>query len=227
MNLLDIFFPKFCVGCQGVGSYLCTSCTQQLTQKELICPECKTPALGGQTHPLCQTDEGLDGLWSLGAYQGALKDAIQKLKYRWVGDLAEPLVDTLINYWVYFSPHLLEKLIQDRGEGWRIVPVPLHPKRQKWRGFNQSALLGQILAKRLGLPYHQALIRTRYTTPQVTFKSQERRQNLKDAFQLQGEVPQKAIVVDDVWTTGSTLQECCRTLKKEGCKVVWGLTLAR
>lgn len=227
MKLLDLFFPKFCIGCQETGSYLCPQCTNNLSQKDLICPQCRLPSTGGATHPLCQHPEGLDGLWSLGAYQGALKNAIQKLKYRWVADLAEPLIDVLVSYWAFFPPQLLEELKYGQGQGWKVVPIPLHPKRQRWRGYNQAALLGQILARRFGLPYQQVLARTRYTTPQVAFKAQQRRRNLKDAFVLSGEVPQKVILVDDVWTTGSTLTECCKTLKKGGCKVVWGLTLAR
>lgn len=187
--------------------------------------------MGGQTHPLCRTRYSLDGLWSLGIYEGALRSAISKLKYRLVKDLSEELVAIILEYWAVYQPFLLDKIKKDLGQGWVVVPVPLHSLRQNWRGFNQSALIGQSLSKVLSLDYSDCLKRIRYTKPQVSLKSHQRRENIKGAFVLKNKAdikkPPKVILIDDVWTTGSTMQECGAVLKKGGVKQVWALTLAR
>lgn len=196
----------------------------------MVCPSCEKPAIGGATHPLCKKRYGLDGLWSLGVYKDSLKKAVQKLKYKFVRELGEVLVDLMIEYWAKYTPRLIDEVKKDGGEGWVVVPVPLHSKRQNWRGFNQSALLGKMLANKLGLEYQEVLKRIRYTKPQVGLKSSLRKQNIKGAFTLNTKylsLNTRVLLVDDVWTTGSTLKECCYVLKKGGAKKVWALTLAR
>lgn len=240
MFLLDFIFPKFCLGCNKFGTYFCSACARQIKQGNLICPSCERASIGGLIHPLCCKKYGLDGLWSLGIYEDPLKKVIQKLKYRFVKDLAEVLTDLMIQYWARFSPQFLEDIKKDGGKGWVVVPVPLHPKRQKYRGFNQSAQMGKLLAQKLGLKYEEALKRISFTEPQVGLKGKERRQNLKGAFALSSnhkpshpkdDQPMAGaisyLLVDDVWTTGSTLKECCSVLKKGGAKKVWAITLAR
>ncbi len=230
MNLLDIFFPKKCVGCTRVGSYFCLECKNKIKQTELVCPFCERPSLGGLTHPICKRKLGLDGLWSLGIYQDPLKKAIQKIKYRYISELSEILINILIDYWLKYQPIILETIKKDQGKSWGIVAVPLHWKRENWRGFNQSELLGQSLSKKLGLDYLDYLKRTRQTKPQVGLKSQQRKENVKGAFILatnQKLQTKNLILIDDVWTTGSTLKECSKVLKKGGAKKVWALTLAR
>ncbi len=195
-----------------------------------MCPNCEKAAIGGMTHPLCKKRYGLDGLWSLGIYQDPLKKAIQKLKYKFVSQIAETLLDLMIVYWAKHIPQFLEEIKKDKGVGWVVVPVPLHPKRQKWRGFNQSALLGKMLSQKLGMEYAEALKRTRYTKPQVGIKAWERKQNMHNAFapNLKFKIENlKFLLVDDVWTTGSTLKECAYVLKKGGAQKVWAITLAR
>jgi len=187
--------------------------------------------MGGQTHPLCKTRFGLDGLWSLGIYEGGLRSAVQQLKYKFVKNLAEVLVNIVVEYWAIYQPFLLDNIKKDYGRGWVIIPVPLHNFRQNWRGFNQSKLLGQLLSKKLGLDYSDCLKRIRYTKPQAKLKSFERKKNIKDAFAVNSNYKpltmNYVLLVDDVWTTGSTMKECCYILKKAGAKQVWALTLAR
>lgn len=183
-------------------------------------------------HPVCRRKYGLDGLWSLGLYQDSLKSAVGQLKYRWVKDLAEVLVDITLDYWVRCQPFLLDEIKKSKGLNWVVVPVPLHPRRRRERGFNQAEFLSWLLAEKLGLEYREALKRIRYTKPQVKLKSWDRRQNIKGAFSLISSMNNELqainiILVDDVWTTGSTLKECCFVLKKAGAKKVWALTLAR
>lgn len=230
MGILDLFFPKICGGCGRFGTYLCKKCTNEILQTDLVCPNCEKPAIGGKCHPLCHKKYGLDGLWSLGIYQNPLRKVIQKLKYKFVADVAESLVDLMIEYWAKYTPAFIDEIKRDRGVGWVVVPVPLHPRREKWRGFNQSALLGQILSKKLGLEYQELLQRTKHTKPQVGLASWERKKNIKNAFSLSSNhepLTMNYLLIDDVWTTGSTLKECCYVLKRAGAQKVWAITLAR
>lgn len=234
MNLiLDVLFPKKCIGCGKFGSYFCQSCVRNIKQTDLVCPRCERAAVGGQTHPICRRRFGLDGLWSLGVYQDSLKNAIQKLKYEplLVRDFAPVLIDILVEYWALYQPYLLDLIKKDQGQEWVIIPVPLHWYKENKRGFNQSALFGQILSKKLGLAYSDGLKRIRYTKSQVGLKGQQRKANIFGAFEISKPFTLNpslcVLLIDDVWTTGSTLRECCYVLKRNGAKKVWALTLAR
>lgn len=235
--ILDILFPKKCVGCRKVGSYFCNECISNIAQTDLVCPKCEKLAVGGQTHPVCRRKFGLDGLWSLGIYQDSLKKAIQTLKYKKVKEVAEVLIDITLEYWAKYGAFIFDQIKKDGGEGWVVIPIPLHWFRENDRGFNQSNLVGQELSKRLGLAYLEAIKRTRYTKSQVKLKGKERHQNIRDAFEISPNCNQLAgpsglktvncLLIDDVWTTGSTLREACYILKRAGAKKVWALTLAR
>lgn len=232
MNILDLFFPRLCVGCGKWGTYFCPKCIKNIAQTDLVCPNCEKPAIGGAIHPLCKKRYGLDGLWSLGIYQDPLRKIIQKLKYKYVREVAEVLVNLMVEYWARYEAQFLSEVKKDRGQNWIIVPVPLHPKRQNFRGFNQSALIGQILSDKTGLVYSESLKRIRQTKPQVSLKSWQRKQNIKGAFSLSTRNEQRetinVLLIDDVWTTGSTLKECGYVLKRYGnVQKVWAITLAR
>lgn len=200
-------------------------------QADLVCPGCEDLAVGGQTHPICKRRFSLDGLWSLGIYQNPLRLAIQKLKYKGVRELAEILVDITIDYWARYEPLFLDQIKKDQGVGWAVVPVPLYWWRENSRGYNQASLIGQILSSKLGLNYLEALKRIRYTKPQAKLKSGQRKENIKGAFEVDADYNLQPIpyvlLLDDVWTTGSTLKECCYVLKRSGAKKVWAITLAR
>lgn len=232
MNLLDLLFPKTCVGCKKFGNYFCSDCISEIKQTELVCPFCERPSLGGVVHSVCKRKFGLDGLWSLGVYQDSLRLAIQKLKYKWVSEVARELIDITLEYWAKNSPILLDRIKKDQGKTWIVTSVPLHPTRQKWRGFNQSELLAKLFALKLGLKYETTLKRIRNTTPQMKLLSHERKKNIRNAFSLlpaiSGQrITNNVLLIDDVWTTGSTLKECCYVLKRGGVKQVWALTIAR
>ncbi len=233
--ILDILFPKKCVGCKKEGSYFCQNCVSNILQTDLVCPRCEKLAVGGQTHPICRRKFGLDGLWSLGIYDNPLKSAVQTLKYKRVKDLAEVLADITIEYWAKYQPFLLEKIKRSRGEGWVVIPVPLHWWRDNDRGFNQSGEIAKLLSEKLGLDYLDALKRNRYTRSQVKLKGRDRQQNIRNAFEMDSSLRGaerrgnliNVLLVDDVWTTGSTLRECCYILKRAGAKKIWAITLAR
>jgi ComF family protein len=183
-----------------------------------ICPICAKPSIDGFTHPRCRTSFGLGGMYAACHYKGPIKDAIHLLKYRFVSDLVDSLTDVYIKYY----PKNLYKLDC-------LVPVPLHKKREKERGFNQSVLLAKSLSKKLNLPVLNILIRTRYTKPQVDLTGKDRRSNLQNVFLplADAKVREKSIgLVDDVATTRTTLLECAKVLKKQGAESVIGLVLA-
>lgn len=219
------------MGCGKFGSYFCSECIANIKQTELVCPKCERVAVGGQTHPICRRRGSLDGLWSLGVYQDPLRKAIQLLKYKYVPEAADILVNILIEYWARFQPYVFDQIKKDGGAGWALVPVPLFWYRQNWRGFNQSSLIGRKLAGKLGLKYVEALKRVRYTKPQVKLKGAQRKQNIRGAFEISPNISisqyPSILLIDDVWTTGSTLRECCWVLKRNGAKKVWALTIAR
>lgn len=230
MNILDFLFPRKCLGCGRTGSYFCSHCLNFVSQdREEICPVCERPSIGGFTHPRCRTNTSLDGLTSVFTYKGIIKKAITKLKYRFVTDLAEDLIELFLSFCgenKTFS-HLCQK------EDLFLAPIPLHPAREKWRGFNQAGLLGRMIAENLGIGFAPDLVkRIKNTKPQIQLKEKERKNNIKDAFQIapnsQFMIPDSQFFLfDDVWTSGATLREAAKTLKKAGGKFVWGLTLAR
>lgn len=220
MHVLDLFFPRRCVSCGKVGSYFCQHCLSQIEFiTHSICPVCTKPAIDGITHPRCQTPWGLNGMYAMAYYEGPIRKAIHLLKYRFVSDLVESLVSLLVNYYPKNLPQFDF-----------LTFVPLHPKREKFRGFNQSALLTQILGKKLNIPTREKILkRIRFTKPQVELKGKVRRTNLHGAFACSKEsnAAGKTIgLIDDVATTGSTLFECAKLLKRAGAKSVWGIVLA-
>lgn len=232
MNLiLDLFFPKRCVGCKKLDTYFCADCIKSIKQTDLVCPKCEKPVVGGQTHPMCKRRFGLDGLWSLGIYQDPLREAIKQLKYKQVSELSDILSDIVIEYWAKFQPFVLDTIKKDKGESWVLMPVPLHWYRLNNRGFNQSSLMGQLISQKIGLNFSKALIRIRYTKSQAKLKSSDRHQNIRGAFEIGSNYDlstmNSVLLIDDVWTTGSTMKECCYVLKRSGVKKVWAITLAR
>ncbi|MBI2036255.1 ComF family protein [Candidatus Microgenomates bacterium] len=223
---LDFLFPKRCVNCGKLGVYLCLQCQFIIKPVILpICPMCERQAVDGVTHPGCQTRYSLDGLISFFRYDGAVKAAIKRLKYKpYLSELAKILLPPALNG---------RENKESRGfAGFVVVPVPLHPRRQRERGFNQADLIGKAVAEKLGLQFVDgALKRIRNTKPQVELKGKERRENILNAFIISPNILisqyPNILLVDDVWTTGSTLRTCGNLLKRAGAKKVWTMTLAR
>jgi ComF family protein len=108
-----------------------------------------------------------------------------------------------------------------------LLPVPLSKRRLRARGHNQSAVFATMLSQWTGLPIDTGLRRIRPTTPQTSLDRRHRRQNVSGAFAWTGNTPRRALLVDDVATTYSTLSECAATLRAAGCREVWAITLAR
>ena len=155
-------------------------------------------------------------------YEGGIMDAIHQIKYSGRTYLAESL-----------GPLLIASARERFGEteGMLMMPVPLHPKRLRERGFNQSLVLAKVISPALEVSLDfLSLRRVKYTLPQTGLKRDERRKNVKGAFGVDGGTDLKGktvILMDDVATTGNTLNECARVLKKAGCERVYCLAVAR
>ena len=216
-----MLFPPRCVGCRETGVLLCAKCREKC---ELInpplCPRCGRPRPNGRLCPLCQRDPlRIDGVRSAVYFDGTLREAIHGFKYSNLQDLAIPLGKLMSDYWEK-SPIPAEI----------IVPVPLHPDRLRERGYNQATLLTRELGKSIGLPIAEnSLVRVRATLPQVELGAQERKENVRDAFRCSNaELKEKRILlIDDVCTTGATLEACSIALRQVGARSVWAFTLAR
>lgn len=225
---LDLLFPRRCVSCGRVGSYICDDCYSKIEFVENpVCPVCQRQAVSGKTHPGCVNKYRLDGLVVACRYRGPVKVAIAKVKYKWVYDIGKILVDLIVNNMWRF----------DLPAGVILVPVPLHIMRKRWRGFNQAEILAKQLAKQFNVTYAALLFRNRETKTQVGLKKDKRRENVRGAFSLRlaplaqgrtiADVEGKNIVlVDDVYTSGATMGECARVLKRAGANNVWGIAVA-
>jgi len=186
-----------------------------------LCPRCGKPQPSGILCPGCVSWRAeIDGIRSPFRFDGVMRQAIHQLKYRNLRALAMPLAKLLQDY-----------LVTNPMPGEVLVPVPLHPKRVRERGYNQSSLLAKELTKLTSLPVvDDCLIRQRHAPPQAkTSTVDERRSNVAHAFTCRNHRLQdkQVLLIDDVSTSGATFDACAAALKAAGASSVWGLTLAR
>lgn len=218
--LLDLLYPPRCAGCGRLGESFCPACQARIEPlPEPACPRCGHPQLSRDLCAACwAVPSALDGIRSAAVFAHPLRDAIHAFKYNNNRDLAQPLGACMAAYWQVAG------LTADR-----IVPVPLHPRRVTERGYNQSALLARVLGRSVGLPVDErVLVRQRATAHQVGLGRAERQQNVAGAFGCRADLAgQRLILIDDVCTTGSTLEACAEALRMAGATSVWGFTLAR
>ena len=221
-GVLDFVFPQSCVGCGKEGNFLCPSCRRQLPRiMPPLCPKCGRPQPSGIVCPSCVGwQASVDGIRSPFRFEEAIRKAIHQLKYQNIRALAKPLAELLSDY-----------LVANPVPGEVLVPVPLHKKRLRERGYNQSSLLAKELGKLRGLPVvDNCLIRQKHASPQARTSSvEERRSNVAGAFicrdsRLSGK---QVLLIDDVSTSGATIDACAAALKAAGAASVWGLALAR
>lgn len=225
--ILDIFFPKLCFGCQREGAYLCQDCQSVLeisNSSYCLCQKPQRLPLPGKCQK-CQ-NKNLEGLYFAVPYQNNLiKKLIHSFKYEpFVKEISEDLASAILSHL-----RLIEKQEKDFKE-FLLTPMPLHHKKTKWRGFNQSYEIAKHLGRWLNIPIIQPIIRTKETISQVELEEQERKENLKGAFKIENSEPifnRKILLIDDVYTTGSTMEEAARILKKAGAKEIWGIVAAR
>lgn len=221
-SALDWLFPPVCGGCDAPGERWCDSCQQKSRRISAnICECCGDLLLAtGPLCPKCQAQPpSYTVLRSWGSYSGPLRKAIHRLKYEKDIGLGEGL-----------SKHLIELYNLLKWDVDMVVPVPLGSGRLKHRGYNQSGLLARPLAYAIEKPYTPGLLqRIRETRTQVGLNAAERHLNVNNAFQARNtQVSGKVVLlIDDVTTTGSTINACAKALSTAGASAVYGMTLAR
>ena len=207
--ILDLLFPKTCFGCGQVGQYFCPKCQQNI----------KYHSPKYSTHP------PKEGRLSLLYFHGSVRRAIQSLKYEFTVDIINEMSNIFTHKIRQTYPHLLKYWQQNN---FVLTPIPLHFHRQKWRGFNQSVLLGQVISQKLNLKFSdQIIIRSKPTHSQAKIKSHQKRlENIHRVFTPILPIPQNIILFDDVATSFSTLNSALDSLKLFGLNRCWYLTLA-
>ncbi len=237
---LDLFFPRFCLGCQKEGSYLCDDCRGLLDIAEFnycLCdsrPARLPPEQKSGKCSRCQ-DKKLSGLYFALPYnlpagrqeKTLTKKLIYQFKYQpYLKDLAETLSSILVEHLI-----VTRKNTDEIWENSVLIPIPLDDKKMKLRGYNQSEELAKELSKVIRVPViSDNLIKTIPTKPQMELSKKGREINLENVFKIKNPAEfagRKVFLVDDVYTTGSTMQECTKVLKACGVKSVWGIAIAR
>jgi ComF family protein len=193
----------------------------------MACTVCQRQAIGGLTHPVCKTRYAIDGVFPSLVYKGVVKKLVYVFKYpSYLKDLQASLVDLL-----YEGVIQKEQYVRVMNHDAFFVPIPLYQAKLRKRGYNQAALLAEGLAKRFDVEVIDCLKRVKPTKTQVGLSKDARAKNISDAFTLKFAIDKKNtsrhfFLVDDVVTSGATLREAAKVLKKAGVKTVWGLTLA-
>ena len=230
--LLDFLFPPHCHICgeyipRAGRLHICNSCRERMpAPTQPLCTICGIPFQGaGHDHP-CQSclkhSPHFHAARSALLHEGPVRDLIHAFKYNARTHLRRPLglliVEQLSDFVTEWRPEL-------------IVAVPLHPRRLRGRGFNQALLLTELLAREWRIPLQrQALKRVRWTEPQISMTADQRRENVRDAFRVNDASlvsGKRLLLVDDVFTTGSTVEECSRMLVQAGTREVLVITVSR
>ena len=209
--ILDLFFPKFCLGCKKEGSFLCEDCFSVL--------EIST------SHQKFKRKNFEDLYFPLNYENFLVKKLIQNFKY-------PPLIKELkkdLAFLIFSHFLLLDK--KPNFSDFVLVPIPLSKRKLKWRGFNQAEEIAKELAKLLKIPLiSDCLIKTKETKDQVELSEKERKENVKNAFSVKNKekiLGKNVLLVDDVFTTGSTMEEAAKVLKKAGAKKIVGIVVAK
>lgn len=214
MALLELLLPPACAGCGRYGELLCRRCRGSLR-------EARTPDdVFSAADPGMIVGDALQLAIAAFRHEGALRRALQRLKYGGSARIALPLAGA--------AAPALEALTQICGP-LPLVPVPVHAARQRQRGYNQAALLAEALGAGAGLPVLDLLERRRATVRQHGLGKAARLHNLRGAFALRGSVaiPRELILVDDILTTSATLEACAQVLRAGGAASVYGFAIAR
>ncbi len=249
---LDLIFPVECLSCSHEGVWLCQDCFRKLEfQSSQYCLHCKEENNYGQFCDKCRALYYLNGVWIAGDYEDKIiAQLIKSLKYRFARDINLILANFLSSFLQnLIKQSRLTSIDLHHDQIWRrleklpnipqplldlnytlVIPVPLHKKRRRWRGFNQAQGIATEVGKNFSLKVNQEnLIRIKHKKPQAKLGEVQRKENIKNCFAWQGNnlAGQPIILIDDVTTTGSTLNECAKVLKQHGAGEVWGLVVAK
>jgi len=240
-RLLSNIFPSRCILCQqaviehAINQHIeiCSGCYQVLPHNDHCCAHCALPLpedisidAASKNDALCgrciKQRPQFDYAYSLFYYQGEVIRLVHRLKFSEKISYARSIGELLLK-------KVLDELLPEQGRPEYIIPVPLHNKRLRQRGFNQSAEISRVIAKKTGLTIkHDVVVRQRSTLTQTGLKAKQRQKNIKGAFKVMRSLNAKhVLIVDDVMTTGSTVNELAKVLKKSGVERVGVLSIAR
>ena len=236
MNVFDILFPPYCVSCQKLTQsrsdfykYICIPCFEKIriNQKD-FCHICNVQIILGKACQLCRKKTFFSGIVVASNYNNPiLKEIIHHLKYRYIKALSLSLS------WILMAK--LKSFPWGDKNDWLLVPIPSAKKRLKLRGFNQAELLASNLSKLLGISISSAIIkRAKFCIPQMQIENiEERKKNVKGSFEINQSFSElnllkkkKVMLIDDVMTTGATLNECAKILESH-VKEIWGCVIAK
>jgi len=224
--LINLFFPKFCFGCFKEGEYLCSDCLKKISKEELSCPICRRVNFKGIFCPSHQRYSKLEGLLFYSNFSELPQKLVYGLKYEGLKDIGKLMANLM-------SERLKEHfLFQDKD---RIIlcPLPLYWLKKLKRGFNQAEVLTRNIGQNLNLEILNLLLRIKNTQSQTQLEKIERQKNVANAFFLSQKInPDQIrdkiiILIDDVYTTGYTLNAAAKELKKLKPKSIWGLVFAK
>ena len=248
-SIKEFLAPTRCVVCGCFGRDFCRDCLTILIPLKSQCPVCRLPSANYDTHELCKSQTSLDYLIVSCTYNDIAKCLVEELKYKFNRDISKELMQIMISN---------EDICEILSEQAVFVPVPLHSKREKWRGFNQAEVLVDEMIKMSQktnqfttyydyieqntikydgiITKSKLLKRVRNNKPQAWLEREQRLKNLDGSFMIDKDEYQKLykdrktlsiVLVDDVTTTGTTLNECAKILKDAGFKYVGAVVFAR
>lgn len=220
---LDVLFPQFCAGCKKEGHVLCETCRAGISPGASVCFVCEKRSPDGLVCESCKGKTRIRRFISPFSYANpVIRELIQRLKYGGTKEVADDL-----GGWVARSVRFSALPLPQEAV---LIPIPLHGKRLRSRGFNQAELIASAIGKRLNVRLDASLLkRTEHRTPQTEMKKREERlSNAAGIYKVAGAVPAETLIlVDDVSTTGATLEEAATVLKQAGAKQVWAFVVAR
>lgn len=257
MNFLDLFFPKTCVGCGKLGTYFCQACVSAFSLALPICPVCRKGSIGGATHTRCRREYGLDGLVSVFYYQAAIQEAVKRLKYRFVREMGEAFVEVALakvdpETMAFFQRknfRVVPVPLSRSRERWRgfnqaellgkILAGRMGLPFVSWlRRVKDTQALAELRVRLTQEERQELSARYLSTTQRMMAerrllgekKAKARAEQMRGAFEISEKLKVKSsklLLVDDVWTSGATMGECVKVLKRNGAFLVWGFTFAR
>ena len=217
MRLLwDLLYPRRCAACRRRGEWLCADCLLRCTvHGEGCCHRCGSRLRGSGCATCARYIRNLDELHAAYEYSGPVRELVHRFKYNNISGAAEWIASRMPVDWL--------------AGGAVLVPVPLHPARRRRRGYNQAELVAQALARRLGLPLCDCLVRRGSAAAQVGRARGARLASPPGVITLARgrSAPVRAVLVDDVLTTGATISACARALRAAGSPEVAAVTYAR
>ncbi len=230
--ILDILFPTSCIGCGKEGRYICDECNVFISETMPVCPVCCNSSFFGESHSNCVRKYSLDGLISIWDYEGLIKNLIYKIKYDGTTHAISEIIENFFKLITNDKDNRFHAFLSFLSyKDTYITYVPMYIKKEKKRGFNQAELIAKEIGKTSNRRIISLLKKIKNTESQTKLEKKERLENVKDSFGVNNDINiegiENVLLIDDFFTTGTTIKECCKILKQAGINKVWGFTLAR